>query len=216
MKILVASCDRNRDTFYPFHHCIEKYWTEHPEVIYSTESVINPYYRTICKDYPLDRWTRRTRETLAMLDEEAILLMVDDCFVRKPVDKERIAEAEEILGDNACVNFEKSFDREDRPIPGHSFRIRQHGSPWEVSIQCGLWNRAKLMDVLREDMSPWDVEMLQPTRGYTYLINGGDYIIDYGYHNGQYMGIHNGKWCREIIPFFAAEGIKVDLSRGVD
>lgn len=216
MKILVASCDKNKDTFFPFHHCMEKYWIGHPEVIYSTESVVNPYYRTISKDYPLHQWTRRIRETLSMLKDDAILLMVDDAFIRQPVDKERIAEAVEILGDNACVNFEKVFDRANEPIPGHTFLKRMHGSAWEVSIMCGLWNREKLMDVLSEDMSPWDVERKQPTKGYTFLINGGDYIIDYGYRNGQYMGIHNGKWCRESIPFFQSEGIQVELSRGVE
>ena len=47
MKILVISCDKYEDTFTPFHYCMEKYWPEHPEIFYSTESVINPYYKTI-------------------------------------------------------------------------------------------------------------------------------------------------------------------------
>lgn len=53
MKILVCSCDKNVDLFLPFHHCMEKYWPTHPEIIYSTESVDNPYYRTVRKNYPL-------------------------------------------------------------------------------------------------------------------------------------------------------------------
>ena len=64
MKILVLSCDKNEDTFEPFRHCIEKYYLNHPEVIYATETIINPYYKTICKNYPLEKWTKRIRETL--------------------------------------------------------------------------------------------------------------------------------------------------------
>lgn len=50
MKILVISCDKYGDTFEPFHHCMEKYWPDHPEIFYSTETVKNPYYETICKN----------------------------------------------------------------------------------------------------------------------------------------------------------------------
>lgn len=55
MYILVCSCDKDEDLFDPFHHCLEKYWPNHPRVVYSTESVINPYYQTITKDYPLTK-----------------------------------------------------------------------------------------------------------------------------------------------------------------
>ena len=44
-KILVMSCDKNEDLWLPFHHCMEKYWKGHPEIIYSTETKINPYYK---------------------------------------------------------------------------------------------------------------------------------------------------------------------------
>jgi hypothetical protein len=54
MKILVLSCDKNDDTFEAFHHCMEKYYPEHPEIIYATETIINPYYKTITKKYPLN------------------------------------------------------------------------------------------------------------------------------------------------------------------
>ena len=53
MKILVCSCDRNWDLWMPFHHCMEKYWNDHPEIIYKTETKDNPYYKTIKKDYLL-------------------------------------------------------------------------------------------------------------------------------------------------------------------
>ena len=63
MKVLVLSSDKNEDTFEPFHHCIEKYWKDHPEIIYSMETKQNPYYKTICKNYPIELWTKRIRET---------------------------------------------------------------------------------------------------------------------------------------------------------
>jgi len=217
MKILVCACDNNADLFMPFHHCMEKYWPGHPEVIYSTETAVNPYYRTVCRNYPLQQWSRRIRETLGEIDDRAVLLMVDDCFIRCPVDVERILASEQYLSGNiACLNYEKAFDHTtDIGIPG--FGLRRKKAMWEVSIQCGLWDREKLMHVLDGDMTPWEVERFQPDKGYDYCINTGDYLIDYGYRNGRWFGIHGGKWCKEIIRFFVYEGLEIDFGkRGIN
>ena len=211
MKILVCSCDANADLFYPFHHCLEKYWKNHPEVIYSTESIDNPYYRTIKRNYPLSSWSKRIRETLEEMDDRCVLVMVDDVFIRKEVDLKRIQEAEESLrGNIALINFEKAFDQ--TYDIGKGFGLRVAGASFAVSIMCGLWDREKLIDILSEDMTPWQVEERQPTKGYDFCINTGDYIIDWGYRNFQYFGVHGGKWCWEVVPFFLEERIDIDLT----
>ena len=38
MVILVLSCDKNEDLWQPFHILIEKYYPNHPEIIYATET----------------------------------------------------------------------------------------------------------------------------------------------------------------------------------
>lgn len=217
MKILVLSCDNYRDTFLPFHHCIEKYWPDHPEIIYKTETIDNPYYKTIKANYPINLWTRGVREVLSQIDDNQILLMMDDCFIRRPVNKARIKYiSHHLTGNTAMFNFELSWDIWDAPTDIDGFRRRCHGRPFEVSIMCGLWDKEKLMNVLRKEGSPWDVEWYQNTCGYDYLINDGDYIIDWGYKTWIPSGISRGKWCREVIPFFQSEGIEIDLTeRGI-
>ena len=211
MQILVCSCDKNEDTFYPFHHCMEKYWPHHPEVVYSTETVSNPYYKTVAKNYPINQWTKRIRETLEGLQDH-VLLMVDDVFIRRPVNIFRVREADNLLCDSiASLNFEKAYDPTNFVTQGWGKRMPN--APWTVSIMCGLWDRDKLIDVLSEDMNPWDVEARQPTKGYDYLINTGDYIIDWGYRSFRYFGLHGGKWCWEIVPFFLEEGIDIDFNQ---
>lgn len=90
MKVVVLSNDKNTELFEPFHHCMEKYWPDHPEVIYCMETIENPYYKTICKNYPLNQWTKRVRETLEEIDDNQIIIMMDDLFIRTKVDVERI------------------------------------------------------------------------------------------------------------------------------
>ena len=214
MVIFVASCDKNEDTFYPFYHCMEKYWKNHPEVIYATENISNPYYKTISVNIPFEKWTKRIRETLKQIEDNQILFMVDDCFIRKQVDTDRIEYASKSLKDNiAMFNFEKSFDKNDEETNLIGFKKRQHGSPFEVSIMCGLWQKDKLIKILEEDSNCWEVEYKQKNRGFDYYINSGEYIIDWGYETWKPAGIFKGLWCKEIVDFFEKEGIEIDYSK---
>ena len=214
MKILVLSCDKNEDLFEPFHHCIEKYWKNHPEIIYATETIKNPYYKTINVDYPLEQWTKRIRETLKEIDDGQILIIMDDCFIRQPVDTKRIEYYSKKLKDNiAMFEFEKSWDINDIETNIKGMKMRPHGSEYEVCVNCGLWQKDKLIDVLSRDSDPWDVELNQDNRGYDYYINSGDYIIDWGYVTWIPTGVFKGRWCRNIIPFFEKEGIVIDYDK---
>jgi len=212
MKVVVLSCDKNEDLWYPFYHCMEKYWKNHPEVIYLTESKKNNYYKTIMKKYPLELWSKRIRESLEEIEDDLVLVMVDDVFIRHDVDVDRI----EYLCRNfkgACINFEKSFDENDKDTEIDEIKKRGKRSPYEVSLMCGLWNRRALQDILREDSDPWTIESRGNGYGYDFYINGGEYIIDWGYETWQYCGVMKGKWCREAKFFFDNEGIKIDYDK---
>lgn len=214
MKIVVSSCDKNSDIFYPFHKCIEKYWNNHPEIIYITETIQNPYYKTINKDYPIELWTKRIREALNEINDNKILLMVDDIFIRKPVDTKRIEYyVKQLKGNIAMFEFEKSWDKNDIETEIKGMKKRPHGAEYEVCINCGLWQKDKLINVLSRDSDPWDVELNQDNKGYDYYINSEDYIIDWGYETWIPTGVFKGKWCRNIIPFFEKEGIKIDYEK---
>lgn len=214
MVIVVCSCDKNKDLFYPFYHCMEKYYTNHPKIIYSTETIKNPYYETINKNYPLEKWTKRIRETLKEIPDNEILLMIDDIFIRKPVDTKRIDYARANLkGNIACFNFEKVFNPNDKESGLNGWKIRKKGSEYELSLMCGLWNKEKLIHVLEKDSNPWDVEYNQDTKGYDYYINSGDYIIDWGYKTFKPVGVVKGKWAREAVDFFKKEGIEIDYEK---
>lgn len=214
MKIVVLSCDKNVDLFIPFHHCMERYYPTHPEVIYFTESIPNQYYKTISIPHELFCWTSAVVDFLKQIEDDRILLMIDDIFIRHPVDAERIAHTSDLFDDNiACFNFELSWDPDDMPAAIPGWNKRKHGAQYEVSLMCGLWDKSKLMQVLSSQVSdPWQVEYNQPTCGYDYYINAGGYIIDWGYQTFKHCGVVKGKWSREVIPFFTHENIFVDYS----
>lgn len=213
MKIVVSSCDKNEDIFYAFHHCMEKYWKNHPEIIYVTETIKNPYYKTINVNEPVELWTKRMRKAIEQINDDKILLMADDLFIRKPVDKKRLKEAENLVkGNVALVNLEKCWYELDKEVV-KGFKMRTKGSQYELSLMCGIWDKEKLLKVIEKDTDCWDIEETQDTKGFDYLINGGDYIIDFGYITFKHCGLKKGKWCREVVPFFEKEGIVIDYGK---
>ena len=208
MIIAVLSCDKNEDTFLPFCHFMERYYSNHPEIIYFTDGIINPFYKTIPVKRTLDKWTKGFRKFLNQIDDEQILLMIDDCFIRKPVDVERIEYASEHLNGNiALMNFEKSWDVNDEPTDLIGWKKRKHGSEFEVSLLCGLWQKEKLLKVVERDCSPWEIELEQDNCGFDYYINSGDYIIDWGYKTFQPVGKVKGKWTKETVEFLKRNGL---------
>ena len=208
MIIAVLSCDKNEDTFLPFCHFMERYYPNHPEIIYFTDGIINPFYKTIPVKRTLDKWTKGFRKFLNQIDDEQILLMIDDCFIRKPVDVERIEYASEHLNGNiALMNFEKSWDVNDEPTDLIGWKKRKHGSEFEVSLLCGLWQKEKLLKVVERDCSPWEIELEQDNCGFDYYINSGDYIIDWGYKTFQPVGKVKGKWTKETVEFLKRNGL---------
>jgi len=210
MKILVASCDKNSDLFDAFYYCIEKYWPNHPEIVYSTETIVNSHYKTICNNLPVDKWTKRIRETLKKIDDKHIILMCDDCFIRSKVDNDLL---EKYLTDKvAFINYEKSFDNNDILI-NEDIKKRPLKGNYKISLMCGLWDKNKLIDLLDYDASPWEFELNNYTKNYDYLIST-KYVIDFGhYQMGDLWGLWRGQWMRELESFFNKEGISIDYSR---
>ena len=177
------------------------------------ETLKNPYYKTICHAGSLDVWTKRIRETLADINDNQILIMIDDFFIRQPVDTKRIEYlSQELKGNIAHLCFEKSWDPNDIDTDIIGMKRRQHGSKWEVCLNCGLWQRDKLINVLSKNSTPWQIERRSDNKGYDFYINSGDFIIDWGYIKGHPTGIYRGRWCKNIIPFFESEGISMDYS----
>ena len=194
---------------------MEKYYPNHPEIVYFCDGAINPYYKTINIEIEdLNHWTTGLREFLRQISDEQILLMIDDCFIRCPVDEKRIQEASEILkGNIALMNFEKSWDLEDLPTEYKGWKKRRHGREFEVSLMCGLWQKDKLLKVIERDCDPWTIELEQMGYGFDYYINSGDYIIDWGYRTFKPCNIMKGKWTQECKKFLESEGIEVDYEK---
>ena len=213
--IVVMSCDKNEDLWQPFHHCMEKYWKNHPTIIYSTETKTNPYYKTICRNYPIEKWTRRLWDTIKQVETKYVLLMCDDVFVRDYVDNTLIEVlCGYLIGGIAGINMEKSFDENDEPYTD-KLMIRNHYGKWKTSVMCQLFQTRILLELCDMEVDPWKFEELNDGRNYRFLVSKEGDFINWGYKHKvvKWFGIRKGKWCKECKDFFDKEGLIIDYSK---
>ena len=214
-KIVVMSCDKNKDLWKPFYHCMEKYWANHPEIIYSTESIKNPYYKTICRNLPIEQWTRRVYETIKDLPCKNILLMVDDLFMRDNVDNDFIWSLQSYLDKPrvAALNFEFQFDKGDVPID-KLVSLRSYNGKFKVSCMCQMWRKSAMLDLFNCDKDPWRFEKDNNAKNYNFLISKNGDFLNWGKPKDRWQwGIVKGKWTQETKDFFDKENIEVDYSQ---
>ena len=214
MTILIMSCDKNKDLFLPFHHCISKYWKDHPRIVYSLETTTNPYYETINKNYGLDKWTKRVYETIQEIDDDYILLTIDDLFIRENVDTQRLLGLCEYLKDNvASINLEFTFDKQDTPLNSELLTRNRNGM-YKLSCMCQIWQRKALLDLCNCDKNPWQFEKDNQAKDYDFLISkNGDYL-NWGKRKDNWRwGIIKGKWSYECKEFFDKEGVLIDYEK---
>lgn len=206
------SCDKNEDLFEPFYVCLEKYWKNHPEVIYSTESVINPYYKTISLNYDLEHWTDRVRETVKKIDDDYILFMVDDIFIRETVDNERVLSLCKYLTDKyANINLQLNGDR-DAKFVSEELLERSSGK-WNLCCMCTLWKKDAMLDLFDYSTDPWSFEQNNYIKDYKFLISKTGDVINWGRKSNKewHWGIMRGKWTQECVKFFIKEGLDKDI-----
>lgn len=213
MKLVVMSCDKYEPCWKPFFTLLEKYYPHHPEVCLITETKKCSYCKTINVDSQI--WTERFREGLKQIDDFNVLTMLDDFFIRRPVDEEKIRFLNAFLLniDNvACFNFELEYREPDRRFS--DWDIQKNNQVYLNSCQPTLWNREILIDRLQQNQNPQEWELTLIDSQYIHFINNKDYIIDIGYRHQDLSigwGITRGKLSKECLEFLEKEGLADEI-----
>ena len=199
MQILVLSCDKYEPCWKPFFALLGKYYPEHPKTFLVTETKTCPYCETI--NVNSDKWGVRFKGALNQLTDDDVLVMLDDFFIRGPVDAERISKIKtnnEIM----CYNFEQDY--RDPLIKLKEWDIQKNNQIYLNSCQPTVWNRKLLIERLDDNKTPQEWETTVINSPYIHFINNQGYIIDIGYRHQPLSigwGITRGKIAKECIAF---------------
>jgi hypothetical protein len=211
-SMIVLSCDKYNLCWKPFFKLLDKYYPDHPKTYLVCENKKCQYSETI--NINNSCWTARFREALKKIPTDYVIVMLDDFFIREPVDSERINKTLLNFNSNAIVyNFEKQYRQ-----PSYSsidetgaWDIQSNNQMYLNSCQPSLWDRKKLINRLQKDETAWDWEITIIDSDYFHFINNSDAIIEVGRAFNLNWGIARGRVTDECIAFLKRERLYEDF-----
>jgi len=117
-------------------------------------------------EYPVDKWSNALIKFLNEIPDEYFVMFMEDFWLNRTVDSRGIQTLYEYMqGNPDILRIDLTMDRlyaggmHSFDTWGHYDLITAPGSPYQLSFQTGIWNKRRLLEVLKPDWSPWDVEI---------------------------------------------------------
>lgn len=199
---IFCTCDDYSFLWDNFFLLLSKYWEgfNYPIVSTGSKSFITSGFEvegTLCNE---SSFSSRLLKALENVKTDIVLLMLDDFYMNKPVNKTIIDNAvqEMILNKKIkCVNLfegqsQNNYGKEDyNPY----FVVKDNKKPFSATTQASFWDKKYLIKLLHKGESAWDFEWIGSIRNRFYnplILYRKDYvqkkIISYPYCGVFYQG----------------------------
>ncbi len=231
--ILINTTDSFEDAWVPFFKLFEKYWHNCTQKIYlNTEKKhfsypsldIIPIKNSINLVNDSLTWSECLIKALDYIEEDYVLYMQEDYFLRDYVDDKLINELFELM----CYEDLDCIHLTDQSTPG-PFNKQIYDKLWEIkknaeyriSCQAALWKKSDLKSHIKKHESPWYFEIYGSKRSKKY--NHKIFVVNkniYGIGKKEiipyiFTGIKRGKWNKEVVDLFIRNNITVNyIKRG--
>lgn len=215
MKVVILACDKYTWLVPVFMHFYEKYWPDNP---YRTEIVTEKDHLDGNVFYAKDAsWSNRLIGYLRRSMEDKFLLVMEEHFIEKTVNTDRVKIAESLCeGNVGCVRLNPP----DRYFKCHAiesgisgFREYPLDKRYSMSMQTSIWQKWYLLDVLRADENIWQTEIdgserLKKLKAKWRILWADTPIIDYTAGGLMKKGRPRGSVVKWMAEDFLSEGRK--------
>lgn len=224
--VLVSSYDGGEDLWSGFFTLYKKYWHVNFPIVLNTESKNFSFDGLDIKTFNSFKsnsnvsWAMRLKKTLELINTNYIIFLLEDYWLEREVDNTIINNSLEwIKKDNniACFCFQPIEDDNNVDSIKYPFyQLRPKKGPYIFNCQASLWDRKKLMKLLRFHESAWDWELYGSLRSskfsYDFYTLKPDMQPPFQYHRGLGGVVHGGKWIKNIAePICKKHDIKVNF-----
>lgn len=229
-SVIVNTCDKYEDAWFPFFELIKKYWNGCPYPIYlNTESktyiheglnvnVINENRSSSTKGF----WGARLKACLKQIESKYVILLLEDFFLQDNVAQTDLNSCIQMMENNKnikAIYFKQIAGYTTIYPENHQYFIMCEKKRYLLNLQAGLWRREDLYSLIDDKDSPWSFEedgsfrvsekdiFLCSTRGtHTDMANC---VFPYLTDRRVGYGIWAGKWLWNNNKLFKRNGIKM-------
>lgn len=234
VTIIVNSCDKYEDAWYPFFKLFSIQWPQCPyEIVLNSEkktyeceflnvrTIVHPNGESLT-------WSQRLKNVLDNIETEYILYFLEDFFLKSPVSVESFNKALELIRKdktigyiglkyNTTYNF-KEGRSEDLSLP--FLNKDDLKTVNRINSMTALWRKDWLYSLIRDHETPWDFELYGSVRSrrtdkQVLIINNfvNAPVFDYGVDVQYGLGIFGGKWLPKNKELFDKYDIEVNFER---
>ena len=173
IPVLVTTCDKTIASLRPFAYLFTQFWGTEQPVMVAGETrpkwalPDNFQWWSYGKPWPSERWSNGLIKCLKDMPAEVFILLLDDYWLCRWVDREGIALLAEFMQDTPDIlRLDLTDDRQyagdmtDVGYCGHFDLVSTPGdSPYQLSLQAAIWRKSLLLSILVPNWSPWEVEL---------------------------------------------------------
>lgn len=231
--LFLSTCDAFEDCWEPFFKLFRKYWPDFNSVIYMvTDSKVYHYEGLNIKCLNINTikgipsttnlsWGKRMRWAMEEIEEEIILFMQEDFFIRGRVQNEIINEFADLMFTHPeikCLHLTRPKILDDSKSEFEHLYNMKLKQKYRVDCQPALWRKDELYEVMHDEDSPWQLEIFGSQRSAKmnrrYLIVDKQWVQKGVFEIIPYVatGIAKGKWEKDVVPVFNDNNIEMDYS----
>lgn len=176
-QVIVTTSNKSMWTIQAFAHLFNQYYSSMKDVYVLCESLPKfnlppnfvPKLAALNGNkfvWPKDQWSDGLIKYLHTVKERYVLLMLDDYWLIRTVDVSGIGTLLEYMVNNPKIlrmdlTADRQFAGGAKRVEsyGHYDIVHAPGTPYQMSLMPGMWNKKLLLEILQPGWSPWEVEL---------------------------------------------------------
>ena len=229
IAVVIAGHDKYSSAWKAMMHGLKTYWPDCPWPIYwMTNRQPAPKGCVTVKmggDFNPKRWSNRMMRGLSQIPADCLLWALDDHWPAGLIDTDALIDFAKYI-QKGLIHRIRLYPGWDHDRSSGVFRhdkrllVMDKKSPYRASCKPSLWNKNTLLDLLKDNESPWDFERHGRKRSakYTFLAvkDWGHFpFVTKGDPSGDWAKspLIKGRWCVSAKRYCEREGLKIDFSR---
>lgn len=228
--VVVNSCDRYEEAWYPFFTLIKKYWPERKmPIVLNTETKQYEHGGIDIQCINTKEcitWSARLINVLSRIKTKYVILLLEDFFLQSPVKEGEIFRCIDYMEQNPQIAtfYFKHITGHDRISEYPGYNEMDNNRKYILNCQAAVWNRETLIALLNPSESPWDMEerahlRVEDLTNKFYCSNVGTYtdsrenVFDYLWAVEAGYGICKSKWLWNNKKLFRKNDIEMKYSQ---
>lgn len=168
ISILVVGYDGYLDVWNHFFELLNKNWPVRPQTYLATSELIPEYENVkVIAAGSNSEWSTRTRNALKQINTPYVILLLEDFFITKPVDNQRVRSTLDLIEQDNIKFYQilvqlvvQSWEKGKSYKGNQQIRVIPEDKKYALNLQAAIWKKNYLEDAIGDgNYNAWQFEL---------------------------------------------------------